>query len=100
MTSSHRAAHDALFFAFLAGAGCYFVSFVGLVAVGFVTGFEHWEISFTTVPQKHLSWWEIVSLLVSLVPSVFTALLFGLRLWCGAEQVKAKWQKLGAFAVG
>ncbi len=25
---------------------------------------------------------------------------FGLRLWCGAEQVKAKWQELGAFAVG
>ena len=26
--------------------------------------------------------------------------LLGLRLWCGAEQVKAKWQELGAFAAG
>ena len=26
--------------------------------------------------------------------------LFGLRLWCGAEQAKAKWQELGAFAIG
>jgi len=25
---------------------------------------------------------------------------FGLWLWCRAEQVKAKWQELGAFAVG
>ena len=25
---------------------------------------------------------------------------FDLRLWRGAEQVKAKWQELGAFAVG
>jgi len=25
---------------------------------------------------------------------------FGLRLWCGAEQVKAKWQESGAFAAG
>jgi hypothetical protein len=25
---------------------------------------------------------------------------FGLGLWCGAEQVKAKWQERGAFAAG
>jgi len=42
MTSPHRAAHNALFFASLAEAAGYFLSLFVLVAVGFATGFEHW----------------------------------------------------------
>ena len=47
----------------------------------------HWSTAFRAAPT---------------IGTIFggRGVLFGLRLWCGAEQVKAKWQKLGAFAVG
>jgi hypothetical protein len=74
MTSPrYRAARGSLFFALGAGAACFFLSLIALLYLGLVMGLEHFEISFTPVPQKHLSWWEIVSLLASLGLSVFTA---------------------------
>ena len=47
----------------------------------------HWSTAFRAAPKSG---------------TIFggRGVLFGLRLWCGAEQVKTKWQELGAGAVG
>jgi hypothetical protein len=74
MTSPHnRAARGALFFAIGVGVASFFLSLFALIMLGFATGFEPLEISFTPLSQPHLTWWEAVSLLASLGLSVLTA---------------------------
>jgi hypothetical protein len=46
---------------------------LGLMGLGLATGFLHLDFSFVPVQHSHSSWWEIVSLLVSLGLSVVTA---------------------------
>jgi len=69
----NRAAHNVLFFALGVGAVCFFLSFFILMWLGLAAGIEHFEISFAPVPNKSMSWWETVSLVVSLGLSIFAA---------------------------
>ncbi len=69
----NRAADGALLLSLGAGAACFFLSLSALLWLGFATGFEHFKISFTPYQKKEWTWWEILSLLVSLGLSVFAA---------------------------
>lgn len=78
MVSRNRAARGAIFFALGVGAVCFLLSLVAMIWLGIATGIEHIQISFTPAPKKSASWWDILSLVVSLGFS-FLAAEFVLR---------------------
>jgi NADH:ubiquinone oxidoreductase subunit 5 (subunit L)/multisubunit Na+/H+ antiporter MnhA subunit len=68
-----RANRGAMFLAIGAGAFCFVVSLLAMISFGIATGFEHVEISFNSLSQHHLDWWEIFSLISSLMLSALTS---------------------------
>jgi len=75
-TSHGQPIRGALFLAFGAGGVCFLFSLVAMILFGIATGIESVGISFSSLSQHHLDWWEIVSLSVSLAVSTLTSQAF------------------------